>query len=201
MITKLFPILILLGALGIFIGYVHPTYTGKVAELSTEIKNYDAALESAKQFKLKEVQLSAERAALSAEQITRLEAFLPDSVDNVQLILDLNSLAARSGVQLSDFDIKDSDSESTQSQAGGPVLVAGDASMPPSSGALPLSGQKPVDSLEISVTADATYASFRTFLAGVENSLRPLDIVELSLKDAESGIYTYQITFRLYWLR
>ncbi len=184
MITRIFPIILFLASIGLFFGYIHPTYTGDIASLSADIENYDAALASAKRFKEKEVQLAGNKNTFSAEQIARLESFLPDSVDNVQLILDLNSLASRSGVQLSDFDVGES-GESDTAQKGTPSLVV----------------QAPYDSLDLSVSAVGTYASLRTFLAGVENSLRPLDVVELSVKDSTTGVYTYEITFRLYWLR
>lgn len=184
MITRIFPIILFLASIGLFFGYIHPTYTGDITALSADIDNYNAALASAKRFKEKEAQLAGSKNAFSAEQISRLESFLPDSVDNVQLILDLNSLASRSGVQLSDFDIAESEnSESLQS--GVPALAA----------------QAAYDSLDLSVSAVGSYASLRTFLAGVEGSLRPLDVIELSVKDSSTGVYTYEITFRLYWLR
>ena len=182
MISKLFPILILLGAIGLFAGYVNPTYTGDIQMLNAEIKNYDAALEAAERFKAKEIQLTGEKNALPADQIERVEAFLPDSVDNVQLILDLNSLAARSGVQLSDFDTAETESEG-------------------STDALQATTQEPYDTLELSASAVGSYPAFRTFIAGVENSLRPLDIVEVAVKDSLTGVYTYDITLRLYWLK
>ncbi|MBU1293076.1 hypothetical protein KJ819_03370 [Patescibacteria group bacterium] len=183
MITRLLPVVLILAAIGLFAGYIHPTYTGNITALSAEIDNYKLALEAAKRFKQKEVQLATEKDQLSAEQLLRLETFLPDSVDNVQLILDLNSLAARSGVQLSDFDV-------AQNKEEGNTF---DTSQ--------LGPQTPYDSLDLSVSAVGSYAAFRTFLEGVENSLRPLDVVEIVVKDSETSVYTYEVTFRLYWLR
>lgn len=181
MITRLIPLLLVVAAIALFIGYVQPTYSGPVAGLKTEIKNLDAALTAARDFKEKEVELTQARAAIEPGQLARLESFLPDSVDNVQLIVDLNSLAARSGVQLSAFNI-----------AGGAQTATAESA---------LTSGEPLESLELSVSATGTYAAFRTFLKGVETSLRPLDIIELSVRDSETGVYTYDITFRLYWLR
>lgn len=188
MMSRLIPILFILAAAGLFFGYIQPTYTGSVAALQSEIDEIDTALSAAQQFKTKEVQLKAERESLSAEQLARLETFLPDNVDNVQLIVDLNSLAARSGVTLSQFDI--SEQEDTEG-----AQPAGDSGT-----ALTLSSDM-TDSIELSVSATGTYAAFRTFLAGIEKSLRPLDVVELTVGDSETGVYTYDLTLRLYWLR
>jgi len=201
--SRIIPLLLIIGAIGLFMGYTQPTYGNSIAALTEEIKSFDSALNAAEQFKLKEAQLTQQRAALSQEQLDRLEAFLPDSVDNVQLIVDLNSLAARSGVQLSQFDIaesgSDTKSQSTATQAAGAGMAA--APLAPTSAPLALQSSEPTESLELSVSATGSYAAFRTFLAGVEQSLRPLDVIELSVQDSETGVYTYDVTFRLYWLR
>lgn len=208
--SRLIPILLIVGAGALFIAYTQPTYGGSIATLKTEIRDLDMALDAAEQFKMKEVELTRQRNLISPEQLARLDAFLPDSVDNVQLIVDLNSLAARSGVVLSDFDIAgSSDTEETENAqaTGAPMpgaapLAAGPAAAPMGSPAtLALTAGQPTESLELSVAATGSYAAFRTFLAGVEQSLRPLDVVELSVDDSNTGVYTYDITFRLYWLR
>lgn len=208
--SRLIPILLIVGAGALFIAYTQPTYGGSIATLKTEIRDLDMALDAAEQFKMKEVELTRQRSLISPEQLARLDAFLPDSVDNVQLIVDLNSLAARSGVVLSDFDIAgSSDAEETENPqaTGAPMpgaapMAAGPAAAPMGSPTtLALTAGQPTESLELSVAATGSYAAFRTFLAGVEQSLRPLDVVELSVDDSNTGVYTYDITFRLYWLR
>lgn len=200
--SRLFPVIFIVATLGLFFGYIQPTLNGSIAELNAEIQDLDTALLAAKQFKQKEVELTRARSQIAPEQLARLESFLPDSVDNVQLIVDLNSLAARSGVSLSDFDIQGgtSDANSTQAAGSAPVDPAATAAASASS-VLGANLAEPVDTLELSVAATGSYAAFRTFLAGVEQSLRPLDIMELSVEDSATGVYTYDMTFRLYWLR
>ncbi len=209
-VSRIIPILLVICAIGLFVGYTQATYSGSIAALKDEITGLDSALNAAEQFKLKEAQLTQQRNEMAGEQLERLEAFLPDSVDNVQLIVDLNSLAARSGVQLSEFNIAsgDSGSDTTSSSAmtsaaplGAAGVASGPGAMTPQSNTLALQTSEPTESLELSVSATGSYAAFRTFLAGVEQSLRPLDVVELSVQDSDTGVYTYDITFRLYWLR
>lgn len=180
--NRILPIVLILIAVGLFFGYVNPTYTGPVAQLKSEIKSYDSALAAAKQFKAKEEQLKAMKSAIPLEDEARVEAFLPDSVDNVQLILDLNALAERSGLTLSNFDVASSRAE----QEGDRIL---------------LESESPVQSLDLSLSATGDYESFKSFLLGAELSLRPLDLTELSLSDSATGIYSYDMTFRIYWLR
>jgi hypothetical protein len=187
MIGRILPVILLLIALGIFVGYINPAYTKGILPLQSQIRAYDSTLAAAADFNRKEATLASERNAIPADSIARLYAFLPDGVDNVQLILDLNALAARSGIKLSNFDIKTNSPSSPGSNQ--------------SAGALPLqSGAKATEFLDVTVKATGTYGAFRTFLHGVELSLRPLDLVQMSLGTSANGVYTYDLTFRIYWL-
>ncbi|MGB4076778.1 MAG: hypothetical protein WBK28_03685 [Minisyncoccia bacterium] len=182
MIGRFFPFVFILIAIGLFFGYVNPTYSGNVQALRTEIRGYDAALSAARQFDDKRQGLMEEQGKIPEDDIERIEAFLPDGVDNVQLIVDLNALAERTGVELSDFDVASPDAKEDE-------------------GIDVLESQEAYESLEISLTAVGTYGAFKVFLGGIERSLRPLDLVALSVEDSQTGVYTYTMTFRIYWLR
>jgi hypothetical protein len=188
MMSRVLPIAFLLAAGAIFFGYIHPTVTGPIVSTNAQIKKYDSALKAAKRFDEKQKQLQAEQKRLPSDSVARLESFLPDGVDNVQLILDLDGLATRSGINLGNFNTTEANktSNSPVDKNGNPVLA--------------LNTTKPYDSLDLSMTATGSYAALRTFLAGVETSLRPLDLVEFHLSDSITGVYTYQMTFRLYSL-
>lgn len=172
-----------MGALALFFGHVQPEFNGTIAGLRAKIAGYDKALDAAKQFKEKQDTLKNEQSAISQEDQMRIAKFLPDGVDNVQLIVDLNALASRSGVRLSNFNVERKEEEGLDA------------------GRLALEEVTPTQSLDITVRGVATYSSFRTFLDGVERSLRPMDLMSLSLADSETGVYSYDMTFRIYWLR
>lgn len=176
------PFLFILIAISLFFGYINPTYTGPVAALREDIQSYDSALEAAKDFKEKEQELIARRSQILPEDTARVEAFLPDSVDNVQLILDLNALAQRSGITLSNFDVSTGREEQQNDQ-------------------IMLESENAVSELSLSLSAAGSYSAFKSFLLGTELSLRPLDLVELNISDSPTGIYTYEMTYRIYWLR
>jgi len=187
MIQRFLPILLIVIAIGVFFAYTSPAYTGKVASAKQEVASLDSALAAADAFKERENQLERERLALPADKLARLEAFLPDNVNNIQLILDLDALAARSGVRLSNFNVGEQPAEgSNQGNAGGD---------------LSLQETETVGNLEITVTATGSYAAFRSFLEASERSLRLLDLVSVNVKAERSGVYTYDMTFRIYWLQ
>ena len=157
-------------------------YKKRTEHLYYDITGLDNALIASEEYAEKETELIAERGAIPTEGVERVEAFLPDGVDNVQLILDLNTLASRSGLSLSDFDIADTKSNDQDPQQ------------------ITLTSEEAVDSLELSMSAVGTYNAFKTFLEATELSLRPLDLVDLRIENSQTGIYTYLITYRIYWL-
>jgi Tfp pilus assembly protein PilO len=185
--SRFLPLVLLLISIGLFFGYIHPTYTNSIASSKEQIDSYTGALKAAERFTSKEAELTQSRAAIAPESLARLNAFLPDGVDNVQLILDLNALAARSGITLSNFDIKTS-------------LVQAPAVGGTQESQTPLESSNPVDSIDLTMTASGTYNSFRTFLAGIETSLRPLDVISLDIQESKTGVYMYELTVRIYWL-
>lgn len=187
--TRLLPIVLLLISGGIFFSYINPTVTGPIARTSSKIKQYDSALSAADRFSQKQTVLAQEQRALPPDGVERLQAFLPDSVDNVQLILDLDALAARSGVKITNFNT---------TEVVKTVSLSSSADMPSATSFDP---GKPYDSLDISITASGSYPQVRAFLSGVERSLRLLDLIQFQISDSPTGVYTCKMTFRLYWLR
>ena len=98
--TRVLPLVALFVAIGIFFLYVSPTWSGSIKTTKDAIALDDEALVAANQFAAQQNTLASARDAIDPADLARLTAFLPDSVDNVGLILDLNALAARSGFSL-----------------------------------------------------------------------------------------------------
>lgn len=185
MATRLVPIALILlsGALGFF--YIKPTYEVNIADTTAKIQSYDAALVAADRFAKKEAELTAASNGISGTSINRLNTYLPDNVDNIQLILDLNALAARSNMSLGNFNVVLPDENSTSTPDTGAALTPTNSL---------------VDHTDFPVTATGTYQSFRVFLSALENSLRPLDVHSLKVNQSKTGVYTYDFVIRIYWL-
>lgn len=179
-------------AVGVFFAYVGPTWKGEITTTKAAIKSDDDALSAAKAYTEAQNQLTAARNAIDPNDLARLTSFIPDSVDNVRIILDINSLAARSGLTISNVTVSDSSTSRTKSsvssntQAGASTLAA---------------PENPVGSVDLSLAAAGTYSSLRSFLDGVEKSGRLLDLRDLAVKGSNTGAYNYQMTLRIYWLR
>lgn len=181
----LLPFLSLVAAGGMFFGYINPTWTGKIAQTKIAIANDDQALAAAKAYTERQNELAAQQGAIDPAKLEQLAKFLPDSVDNVGIILDLNALGARSGVSLSNIDVAPLPLSSSDSQGTGAIST----------------GAGPVGSVDLTLSATGTFASFRNFLRGIEQSQRLLDVRSVIVSGSGTGVYTYQMIIRLYWLR
>lgn len=185
--SRILPIFALFAAVGIFFAYVNPTWSGPIASAKNAIALDNQALAAAKEYTAQQNTLVSARSAIDPTNLAQLAVFLPDSVDNVGLILDLNALAARSGLSLANIDVVTSDASSGSTSA-----------LPNALGAVQLS---PVGSIDLSLSAVGTFAAFQSFLEGIERSTRLLDVQDIVVKGSDTGVYTYQMTVRLYWLR
>ena len=183
MTSRLLPFLSLVAAVGIFFAYINPLWTGQIAQEKAAIASDDQALASANQFVKRENELATQMNAIDPSALSRLETFLPDSVDNVGLILDLNALAARSGVEIDSVD------------------VAGQGGTASAQAAAVTDGSGPVGSIDMLISAKGTYDALVKFLQGVELSERLLDVTDLTVNGSTNGVYTYQMSIRIYWLR
>lgn len=210
MSSRALPLLALILAVGIFFAYVRPAWQGPIAATKASIASTDAALKAAADYRTRENKLAKERAAIDPANLARLSTFLPDSVDNVRIILDLSALAARSSLTLTSINVSSSDKTSAASSGQTPASTAmsptspvpGGPAVPGGGGALPTSNrQSSVGSVDLSLTVIGTYGAFQAFLEAVEKSARLLDVKDLSVKGSDTGVYTYQLSVRLYWLR
>jgi Tfp pilus assembly protein PilO len=187
MSNRVLPLLSIFLAIGILFAYVRPLWSGQIAETKIEIENNERTLLAAKEYAAKQNELASARNAIDPANLSRLEIFLPDSVNNVGLILDINALAARSGLSLSNIDIVNA-----PTSADAAVAIDGTGS---------ISGASPVSSVDLSLSAVGTYTGLQAFLKGLEKSARLLDVRDIVVRGSETGVYSYQMVVRLYWLR
>jgi Tfp pilus assembly protein PilO len=196
----IFAILSVVLAGGIFFFYTSPTYD-KVRVVQAQIDQYNAALDKAAQLQQLKQSLLSRYNAFNPNDLDRLQKLLPDHVDNVRLILDLDNLAARYGLALQNVDVSNSATQTAKSQTA--------------IGAITASSQK-YSWLTLKFGTRGTYDTFVRFLNDLESSLRIVDLVSLSISpDSNSSVapaighvaspseptYVYDITLRTYWLK
>jgi len=167
--------------------YTQPTYDSARA-LEKEISAYDQALDKAAELQALKQSLLSRFNEFNPADLDRLHKLLPDHVDNVRLILDLDNLAGRHRMSLQNISFSNPAEEGERGAIG-------------SIGA----GKQKHNSLTLKFTTAGTYEDFRGFLQDLERSLRIVDLVSLGLGGGgpQSGepTYRFDLTVRTYWLK
>jgi Tfp pilus assembly protein PilO len=189
MSRTLFSLLFLGAAGGLFFFYTKPAYDG-VRTVQTQIDQYDQALNKAAELQRLKQSLLSRYNAFNPADVDRLHKLLPDHVDNVRLVLDLDTLASQHGFALQNVVI----------DAPGTTAQDEQVSIGPS--------RQTYDSLTLKFATSGTYPKFVEFINSLESSLRLVDVVALTMDPDASGngtptdpVYRFDITLRTYWLK
>jgi len=155
----------------------------EVQVLRAEEKRFDDALDRSKELISLRDALLAKYNAIPTEDLKKINALLPDSVDTVRLIIEINGIAARHGMTLLNISVGD-----VSNDAGG--------------GRLGPNGT-PFGNVALSFQVTATYDRFRDFLADLERNLRILDVASVSFGEANvaTGFTNYGVSFNTYWMK
>jgi Tfp pilus assembly protein PilO len=175
------PVILLVAAIGLFVVFTDPEYQ-KVQSLQTENASYTDALNKSQELKATRDQLLSKYDTFSADDLQKLSYVLPDNVDNIRLIIDINNIAARHGLTLSNVSVGNVTAGDSQSS-----LAVGQ-----STGA--------VGSVDVSFSVDASYSDFLAFLNDLEHSMRIVDVQKLSFTTGAAGLTDYSLDIRTYWL-
>jgi hypothetical protein len=186
MIRGFISLFFLAAAVGLFFFYTRTAYDS-VREMQVTIKEYDQALEKANQLQALKQSLLSRFNAFNPADVERLHKLLPDHVDNVRLVLDLDTLASKNGFALQNVVIN-----APQGASEEPAAIG--------------ANRDAFDSLTLRFATIGTYPNFVKFITAIENSLRVVDVVSLTMDPDASAIggepnYRFDITLRTYWLK
>lgn len=179
-------------SLAIFFGYITPTYgtmTGNtelgqrsIVELKEERDRYSDALLKTREIEEVRKGLLTRYNAIPLEDRERLEKLLPDHIDSVRLIIDVNNIASQYGMTLKNISLTNSATE----QASVSTMSLG-----------PQEGLTVAVGLRFGIRG--TYDNFRAFLRDLEQSLRVVDIKTISFGSMTEE-YEYAVTLSTYKL-
>jgi hypothetical protein len=176
------PIILVGTAIGLFVLFTNPTYQA-AKETQKEVGAYNDALDKSQELRKTRDEKIAAFNTFSAEDKDRLIRILPDNVDNIHLIIDINNIAARHGISLKNVTLGSlSDSASQQS-----ALAVG------SSGSA-------VGSVELGFGFSSSYDNMLAFMQDLQHSLRVMDIEKISFTAGVNDLTDYSFSIRTYWL-
>ncbi len=185
MIRFLLFLVIIGGSIAAFLLYINPHYKN-LSQLRQETASYSVALQNAEKLRAARDELQARYNAIPEEQIEAVESILPDNVDNIRLIIQMNSIALKTGMSsLRDVDYSTDMQEAVTTRNS-------------NSGA---------GEFQIRFSTTGSYKNFLNFLATLEANLRLVDVTKISfdvVEDPTKGVldyHKYTITLKTYWLK
>lgn len=166
--------------LTVSIGYafIYPSLADMNA-LSAQKQKYEDSLEKVSNIEAKKNELLDQFNAISESDKENIETILPDSFDFVRLISQIDNVAAKYGIYITNASSKEINS-------GGTSIENAEA-------------PKPYSSAVVALSFLASYERFNDFLADLEKSLRILDIRSINLESQEKGLYKFDVEFETYW--
>ena len=164
-----------------FFSFIDPTYK-EVQVLEAENSQFDEALTRSKELQSIRDELLSRYNTFSTEDLNRIEKLLPDNVDNVRLILDLDSIASKYGMLIKDVSISNEQKEVIRE-----TVQMDDA----------------LGEIGLNFRVTSPYPDFKKFISDLEQSLRIVDISALSFKasDNSSGLIDFSVSIKTYWLK
>jgi len=177
--SNIISIVLIVASFAAFFGYVDPTYVS-IKELNVEKSDYTRALDNSKQLQAERDKFLEKYNAVAFADRDKLLKLLPDNIDNVRLIIDIDEMAREYGIPIGNFSANTSSEESA-------VIGANQAAY---------------GTLTLSFSVTASYNTFLAFMRDLERSLRIIDITKISFAASETGqVYDYDVTIKTYWLK
>lgn len=173
------PVILLAISGGIFMWFIDPHYEA-VKELRTEAAQFDEALTKSRELQAIRDTLLSQYNSFPTASIRKLEKMLPDSIDNVRLVLDIDNVAARYNLRIRNVSI-------TQTSSRKDGAVGSDDS--------------PLGSAVLNFIVAASYTDFIRFLKDLETSLRIVDVVGISFNARDGDLTEFAVGVKTYWLR
>lgn len=172
----------------VFFVMVKPKYTA-LQDLRTQVAAANANLDTAAKLAQSRDQLIATYQGISKADLDNLKTLLPDSVDNIRLIIQINSLATKNNLSL--LRNVDYQTEQITPTTQDPMIV-----------------QRPYGEFVMSFQTTGQYKNFLAFISDLEQNLRLVDVTKVEFAPVEQGVQqsagtslSYKVTLQTYWLK
>ena len=186
------PLILIAAAILVFFTFTDAVWT-EIGVLKAEKTELALGIDQANKLLARQEELRKNYNAIADDQVARLNKFLPDNIDNVRLIIDMNNIGKFHGLAMRGVSV-----------AGGAESGRPPASPPAGGASEAESGESllKADSVVISFSISASYEAFKEFLADLSSSLRLLDVASVSMATGETkNLYTFNLGLKTYWLK
>ncbi len=180
MFRGLLATIFLAGAIVVFFTWTQPMLDS-VKGLSEQKEILNEKLSSLKEIEKERENILDSYNSVGDTNREKVGKILPSSMKEMDLIVELENMAANSGVALKDVNISDAGKE--QKSTGG--AKTGEAFYP--------------NEIGLIIKASGPYQSFKEFLKSIETNLRIIDIESLDFISGDVDSYEYNLKIKSYW--
>ncbi len=178
-------IIVIVLSIATFVFVVQPQYDS-IKEMEKQEKELERVLSNARRLQSLRDSLLDKRQSIAEADVRRLEKLIPESAENIKLILEFEQIAEK-------YDLK---------------IQAASASEGSTEDGAEVQGQRfdietnDYGVITLDFTIDGSYQDFISFLQSIEQNLRITDIRSLSISPSEDdSAYSFQISIDTYWLK
>lgn len=190
-------------SVGIFFTVTDKRYQN-IKTIKAKNEEYVSAIKSSVELLKKRDILNDAYNSINPDDVSRLNRMVPDTIDNVKLIIDVNNIAARNSLVFKDVTVTQGSENETGGTSASRTSIAPSISTTPTTSASPINGsirdQKP-EVVDISFSVTTSYQKFLALLADIEATLRITTISKISFDAADDNEYDFNVELRTYWLR
>ena len=187
-------------AVALFFFVVDPLY-GEVKQLRTDVSTYNIALDNSTELQKTRDSLIEIYKSVKIEDRDRLIHFLPSTIGNIELILEIEKIANLHGMPIGNIKFETKNLESKDATNTSNIVVAENDP----------SAYLPYGIFPMEFIIEGRYDTFVTFLKDLEHNLRLVDVKSISFKVpppvivmgnmTNSDIYNYTLKVETYWLK
>lgn len=193
--------IVIAGILFFFI--IDPVY-GDIKQLKTEVATYSLALDNSTELQKTRDSLVEIYKNIKKEDKDRLDHFLPRTISNIELILEIEKIASLYGMPIRNINFESNNvvnKDNTTGKGNDTIVVA---ESDPNS-------YLPYGVFPMEFAIEGSYDNFQLFLNDLEHNLRLVDIKSISFSVPEKtndinnktdiNIYSYKLKIETYWLK
>ena len=193
------PIILIGTAIAGFFLFASPTYRG-ISDLRAQVVSYNEALDNSKALEAQRDTLTQKYNSIDSNNLTKLQKLLPDNVNNIRLILEIEGIASPYGMVLKNVKYDATEKKDTTQ----PNNTMQTEIVPQTN------SNYGIWNLEFST--QGSYSNFLNFTKDLENNLRIVDISSIDFSSdtgtvgagkstTSSDNYTYTFKIKTYWLK
>ncbi|HBB49784.1 TPA: hypothetical protein DEQ22_02595 [Candidatus Nomurabacteria bacterium] len=196
------PVILIGISVAAFFVFTNPLYND-VSALPAQVESYNEALNNSKALENERDKLTAKQNAMNPDNLIKLNKLLPENVDNIRLILEIEKIASPYGMVLKDVKYSTTETTDTITPEASATAVQGGGVTPP---------PKDYGAFDLGFSISAPYSNFVNFTKDLESNLRIVDVTSIEFSSetstgtstqtaSASDAYKYDFKIRTYWLK